>query len=76
MGGGIAYLYICGQVIYIMGGINIYICSLGVIPEKWCQRGKHILVVMIEDRIDYWLIGHVGRIRATKEKMKILRGGK
>ncbi|MDP6155165.1 MAG: hypothetical protein QF682_03390 [Candidatus Thermoplasmatota archaeon] len=44
--------------------------------EKWCHRGKHILIVMVEDRVEYWLIGHVGKIKATKDKMKILRGGK
>ncbi len=46
------------------------------IIEKWCHRGKIIYIVAIEDYDDYWLIRHVGKIRATKEKLKIMRGEK
>ncbi len=45
----------------------------GVI-EKWCQRGKNIYIVVVEDYDDYWLIRHVGKIRATKEKLRLLKG--
>lgn len=44
------------------------------IIEKWCHRGRNIYIVAIEDYDDYWLIRHVGKIRATKDKLKILRG--
>jgi hypothetical protein len=44
------------------------------IIEKWCHRGRIIYIVAIEDFDDYWLIRHVGKIRATKEKLKIMRG--
>jgi predicted PolB exonuclease-like 3'-5' exonuclease len=41
------------------------------IIEKWCHRGQSIYIVADED---YWLIRHVGKIRATKDKLKIMRG--
>lgn len=44
------------------------------ITEKWCHRGKNIYIVAIEDCEDYWLIRHAGKIRATKDKLKIMRG--
>ena len=44
------------------------------IIEKWCQRGRIIYIVAIEDYDEYWLIRHVGKIRATKEKLKLMRG--
>ena len=44
------------------------------IIEKWCHRGKSIYIVAVEDYEDYWLIRHVGKIRATKDKLKIMRG--
>ncbi len=44
------------------------------IIEKWCQRGMKIYIVAIEEYEDYWLIRHVGKIRATKGKLRILRG--
>ena len=45
------------------------------IIEKWHQIGKSIIIVAIEDYDDYWLIRHVGRIKATKKKLKLMRGG-
>ncbi len=44
------------------------------IIEKWCHHGKIIYIVAIEDNEDYWLIRHVGKIRATKQKLRIMRG--
>jgi len=44
------------------------------IIEKWCHRGQSIYIVAVEDYEDYWLIRHVGKIRATKDKLKIMRG--
>lgn len=44
------------------------------IIEKWCHRGKNIYIVAIEDCDDYWLIRHVGKIRATQDKLKLMRG--
>jgi len=44
------------------------------IIERWCHRGKNIYIVAIEDYEDYWLIRHVGKIRATKDKLEIMRG--
>ena len=45
------------------------------IIEKWHQIGKSIIIVAIEDCDDYWLVRHVGRIRATKRKLKLMRDG-
>ena len=45
------------------------------IIEKWHQIGKSIIIVAIEDYEDYWLIRHVGKIKATKKKLKLMRGG-
>ncbi len=44
------------------------------IIEKWCHRGKNIYIIAIEDYDDYWLIRHVGKIRATNDKLRIMRG--
>jgi hypothetical protein len=45
------------------------------IMEKWHQIGKSVIIVVIEDYDDYWLVRHVGRIKATKKKVKLMRGG-
>jgi len=55
-------------------GVEVKKRKKGII-EKWYQIGKSILIVAIEDCDDYWLIRHVGRIRATKKKLKLMRGG-
>jgi hypothetical protein len=55
-------------------GIEVKARKSGII-EKWHQIGKSIIIVAIEDYDDYWLISHVGRIRATKKKLKLIRGG-
>ncbi len=44
------------------------------IIEKWCHRGQNIYIVAVEEYEDYWLIRHVGKIRATKNKLKLMRG--
>lgn len=44
------------------------------IIEKWCHRGKNIYIIAVEDYDDYWLIRHVGKIRSTKDKLRIMRG--
>jgi predicted PolB exonuclease-like 3'-5' exonuclease len=44
----------------------------GVI-EKWYHRGKVIYIIAVEDCQDYWLIRHVGKISATKEKLRLLK---
>lgn len=44
------------------------------IIEKWCHRGKNIYIIAVEDYDDYWLIRHVGKIRATNDKLRIMRG--
>ncbi len=33
-----------------------------------------IEIHQIIELLDYWLIRHVGKIRATKQKLKIMRG--
>ena len=44
------------------------------IIEKWYQQGKRIYIVAVEDMEDYWLIRHVGMIKASRRKLKILKG--
>lgn len=44
------------------------------IIEKWCHRGKNIYIIAVEDYEDYWLIRHVGKIRSTKDKLRLMRG--
>ena len=44
------------------------------IIEKWHQIGKFIIIVAIEDCEEYWLVRHIGRIRTTKKKLKLIRG--
>ncbi len=44
------------------------------IIEKWCHRGENIYIVALEEYEEYWLIRHVGKIRTTKDKLKIMRG--
>jgi len=46
------------------------------IIEKWLHRGDFIYIVAVEDCDEYWLIRHVGKIRATKKKINLLRGEK
>ena len=46
------------------------------IVEKWYRQGKRIYIVAVEDMDDYWLIRHVGMIKASRSKLKILRGEK
>lgn len=41
--------------------------------EKWKRSGSSIIIVTVEEREDIWLIRHVGRIKATRKKMKLLR---
>jgi len=54
-------------------GIEINKRKRGIV-EKWCQRGKGIYIVTVGDYDDYWLIGHVGKIRATKDKSRTMIG--
>ena len=44
------------------------------IIEKWHQIGKSIIIVVVEDYNDYWLVRHVGKIKTTKKKLKLMRG--
>lgn len=46
------------------------------IIEKWLRIGRFIFIVAVEEFDDYWLVAHVGKIRATKKKMKLLGGEK
>ena len=55
-------------------GIEVKKRKAGII-EKWHQIGKSIIIVAIEDYDEYWLIRHVGRIKATRKKLKLMRGG-
>jgi hypothetical protein len=58
----------------VNNGIEVKKRKSGII-EKWYQLGKSIIIVAIEDCDDYWLVRHVGRIRATRKKLKLMRGG-
>ena len=44
------------------------------IIEKWNRVGGSVIIAAIEDCGDYWLVRHVGRITATKKKLRIIRG--
>jgi hypothetical protein len=55
-------------------GVEVKKRKSGII-EKWHQIGKSIIIVAIEDYDDYWLVRHVSRIKATKKKLKLMRGG-
>lgn len=45
------------------------------IVEKWYHQGKVIYIIAVEDCQNYWLIRHVGKISATKEKLRLLKEG-
>ena len=48
-----------------------------VIREKWFQCGNKIRIAVVEDCDDYWLLRHVGKIKATRKKLRtMMRGGK
>ena len=44
------------------------------IIERWIRDGMSIMIVVIEDYGDYWLVRHVSRVRCTKRLMRIMRG--
>ena len=46
------------------------------IIEKWLQCGNRIRIAVVEDCNEYWLLRHVGEIKATRRKLKLLRGDK
>ena len=46
------------------------------ITERWLRKGWQMTVVVIEDRGDYWLIRHVGRLGITRRLSRMLGGGK
>ena len=54
-------------------GVEVKKRKKGII-EKWNIVGKHIVIIVVEDCDDYWLIRHVGKIKATRKKTKIMRG--
>lgn len=54
-------------------GIEMKRRRKGII-ERWLRKGRFIVIVCIEDCHDYWLIRHVGRIIASKKKIRLLRG--
>ena len=44
------------------------------IIEKWKRYGKWIIIITIEEHLEFWSIRHVSRIRSTKKKVRLLRG--
>ena len=54
-------------------GVEVKKRKKGII-EKWQIVGKHIIIIAVEDCGDYWLIRHVGKIKATRKKIRIIRG--
>jgi hypothetical protein len=44
------------------------------ILEKWLNYGSRIHIAVVEDQEDYWLVRHVGNIKATRKKLKLIRG--
>ncbi len=45
-----------------------------LIPDHNRNADGEMVELGIEIYEDYWLIRHVGKIRATKDKLRILRG--
>ncbi len=43
------------------------------ILEKWLHNGSRIHIAVVEDCGEYWLLRHVGNIKATRKKLKLLR---
>ena len=44
--------------------------------EKWLLCGRRIHIAVVEECEDYWLLRHVGNIRASRKKLKLIRGDK
>ena len=42
--------------------------------EKWKRYGKQIVIVVVQERDFFIAVRHVGRIKASKKKCKLLRG--
>ena len=40
------------------------------IVERWLHKGRYIYIAVAEDYGDYWLIRHLGKIKATKKNLK------
>lgn len=46
------------------------------ITEKWLRIGWSMIIVVVEDCGEYWLLRHVSKVRFTKRLSKILRSEK
>ena len=53
-------------------GVEVSRRKRGIV-EKWRRSGRWILIVAVEECGDYWLVRHVGKIRATKQKTRLMR---
>ena len=40
------------------------------IVERWLHKGRYIYIAVAEDYGDYWLIRHLGKIKATRKNLK------
>lgn len=57
-------------------GVQIKDRRKGIL-EKWFRCGNRIRIAVVEGCEDYWLLRHVGKVKATKKKLKtMMRGGK
>jgi len=70
---------ICGlkmeEIIEILDeGIRIKVRRKGI-QEKWFRCGNRIRIAVVEEYPDYWLLRHVGMIKATRKKLKVLKRG-
>jgi len=46
------------------------------IHEKWMRIGWSMVIVVVEDCGEYWLLRHVSKVKLNKRLSKVLRGEK
>lgn len=42
--------------------------------ERWMRVGWRVIIVVVEDGGDYWLVRHVSQVRLTRRLGALLRG--